>query len=54
MCDRELLDPKLLEDRLVAAFPFRHEKDEDKGREAAEENIKIVLNYLQGGDWALT
>ena len=54
MCDLELLDPDTLAQRVIAAHPFRHEKDEDAGRVAADENVQVVVNYLQSGVWRRT
>jgi hypothetical protein len=54
MCDLGLLDPDILAKRVEAAYPWRHPKDEDEGRAAADENVKVVLNYLRVGVWRRT
>lgn len=51
MCDLDLLDSDTLKARVESAYPYRHDKDEDVGREAADANVKIVVNYLTTGEW---
>ena len=53
MCDLGLLDPEVLAQRVVDAYQLRlrDNKDEDEGRVAADENVKVVLTYLRSGEW---
>jgi len=54
MCDLGLLVPETLAERVERAYPFRHEKDDDAGRVAADENVQVVLSYLGNGEWRTT
>jgi Nucleotidyltransferase of unknown function (DUF6036) len=46
LCDRGLLDPATLRERLDLAHTFTEEGE--KGREAAYANLEIVIQYLEG------
>lgn len=46
LCDRGLLDPTTLRERLDLAHAFTEEGDE--GRERAYANLEIVVRYLEG------
>jgi hypothetical protein len=51
MCDRELLDPDLLERRLESAFLFSLAKDGDEIRDGAFAHLRVVQRYLREGVW---
>lgn len=52
MCDLGLLDPDILTKRVDAAWFLSHEKDDDPGRDAAFTNLRVVRQYLNGGNWS--
>jgi hypothetical protein len=46
LCDRGLLDPATLRERLDLAHAFTEEGN--KGRENAYANLEVVIDYLEG------
>jgi len=55
MCDHGLLNPDTLMERVRAAYPFHieHNPDKDDGpwAKAAFDNLRIVVKYLNEGEW---
>ena len=55
MCDQGLLDPETLTGRVRAAYPFHNEQDPDKDDDpwavAAFAHLKVVVKYLNEGEW---
>lgn len=51
LCDRGLLDPATLRERLDLAHAFTEEGNE--GREGAYANLEVVIDYLEGRSQSL-
>ncbi|HKB04899.1 MAG TPA: DUF6036 family nucleotidyltransferase [Gemmataceae bacterium] len=55
LSDHGLLDSKTLTERVRAAYPFHNErnpdKDDDPWAEAAFAHLKVVVKYLNEGEW---